>query len=73
MELRNEAGQNWIIRSIVICTLHHILLDQIKEDEMVRIYSTYHKDKKYIKSIGQKNLKERRLERPSINRKVILQ
>jgi hypothetical protein len=29
-----EAGEKYVMRSFITCTLHQILCDQIKEDEM---------------------------------------
>jgi len=50
-----EAGEDWIKRNFIACTLHQMLLDyQIKEDAIGGACSTYGKDEKWISiSVGE--------------------
>jgi hypothetical protein len=49
-----EAGENCIVKSFIICTLHKILLGSIKKDEMSNMCSMHGRDEKYIQHFGQK-------------------
>jgi hypothetical protein len=58
--LRNEVIERWencVMRSFVMCILLLILfVDQIKEDEMGRMYNMFEGDEKCIQNFSLKNI-----------------
>jgi hypothetical protein len=58
MDLRERAQQenkkNCIIRNFIICGQHHILDDQIKEEEVSWVCRRYEKDEEGIQDLSWK-------------------
>jgi hypothetical protein len=53
--MRQEAGEDCILRSSIICTLHQILLGQSShEDETNKECSTHGRNDKCVQKFGQK-------------------
>jgi hypothetical protein len=54
---RWHGGENYLIRSFIICTLHKMLQhlgEQIEEDKKRKVCGMHRRDEKCVKNFGQK-------------------